>query len=134
MIIYKITNLVNQKVYIGQTKQSLEKRWSAHKSSSNCIYLAKAIKKHSVSNFKIEQIDSASNLEDLNKKEEYWISFFNSNINGYNLTSGGDSRILSEKSKQKMSDSRKGKIMTENTRLALQNCNANKIISEEEKI
>ena len=91
--IYKITNLVNNKIYIGQAID-IQKRWWEH---LNCAknqvntFLYNAIRKYGASNFIIEQIDIASTKEELNNKEMYWIKKLNS-INrevGYNLTAGG---------------------------------------------
>lgn len=70
-IIYKITNLVNNKVYIGQTKQTLKRRYAHHLSSARHRdnYLYRAMRKYKVENFKIEQIDTAETLEQLDTKE-----------------------------------------------------------------
>ena len=93
--IYKITNLVNNKVYIGQTRQDIHKRFIQHCSCSNKNFykskLHEAIRKYGKNNFTIECIDTASNLDELNEKEVYWINYYNSlDINfGYNITSGG---------------------------------------------
>ena len=104
--IYKITNTLNGKVYIGQTIRSIELRWNYHCSkSSECLKLKNAIQKYGKENFTIEQIDEAPSLDELNKKEEEWISFFNSVSCGYNLQSGGLNRIHSVESLKKMSDS-----------------------------
>lgn len=94
MIIYKITNTVNGKVYIGQTAQTLEKRFYQHCRVYEAIrtsIITKAIKKYGKENFLIEQIDFAENDEELDKKEKYWINFYDSyNISkGYNLSPGG---------------------------------------------
>lgn len=93
MIIYKITNRINGKVYIGQTKRSLTTRWSQHCSvSSACTYLHRAIQKYGKENFTVEQIDVASDRDELNAKEQYWIAHYDCIApKGYNLTSGGDS-------------------------------------------
>lgn len=106
MIIYKITNLVNNKVYIGQTVSSLEKRWGQHISDSRAKgILKKAIDKYGKSNFKIEQIDSAESLQELNDKEKLWIETSKSvdPCIGYNLMSGGNNQRHDERSKQHMS-------------------------------
>lgn len=90
--IYKITNKVNNKVYIGQTKTSIAKRWNAHKTRYNNnirsgIY--GAMHKYGIENFKIEKIIECP-IEDLDKMEKYYIKKYNSYYNGYNLTLGGD--------------------------------------------
>ncbi len=59
MIIYKITNIINNKIYIGKTEKSLNKRWSGHiaKSRKNIIsVLHNAILKYGKENFKIERV------------------------------------------------------------------------------
>lgn len=91
--IYKITNIVNGKSYIGQTIQDVKERFYQHcatkcsKAVSN-MAIHKAIKKYGKSNFTIEvieEIDSAN----LNDREKYWIKYYNSYNNGYNSTEGG---------------------------------------------
>lgn len=96
MFIYKITNKINGKIYIGQVyNKSVQDRFDRHIREANPkhpIVLDRAIYKYGKENFVCEQIDSANSLEELNQKEKYWIKFYNStnrNI-GYNLTDGGD--------------------------------------------
>jgi predicted GIY-YIG superfamily endonuclease len=93
MIIYKVTNRINGMVYIGQTRTSLEKRWSSHRSAVNsrfsCFKLQKAIKEYGAENFTIEQIDCAATKDEANSKEMYWIKHYNSVENGYNTSPGG---------------------------------------------
>jgi group I intron endonuclease len=91
--IYLITNLINNKYYVGQTRQSLNKRWSQHKSDAKCrhyYYLQKAINKYGSENFKIECLLECS-LNDLDMFEEKMILAYQSNDIkfGYNLTNGG---------------------------------------------
>lgn len=105
MVIYKLTNILNGKIYVGQTIQDLKERWYGHcKAISKCTAIARALKKYGKHNFTIEQIDRADNLEDLNKKEVEWIAKLRSNTKGigYNLTTGGMNAIPSEETKQKM--------------------------------
>lgn len=94
MYIYKITNNINKKVYIGQTINSIEKRWRRHKedSLSNRLdtHFARAIRKYGPENFTVEEIDRASSKEELNEKEIYWIKYYDSCHKGYNSTDGGD--------------------------------------------
>lgn len=91
--IYKITNLINNKIYIGQAID-IQHRWWGH---LNCAkkqvntFLYKAIRKYGENNFIVEQIDSANTKEELDSKEIYWIRELGSNHPeiGYNLTAGG---------------------------------------------
>lgn len=90
MYIYKITNIQNNKVYIGQTIRPIEQRFRRHINDAlNCklnTHFARAIRKYGKDNFKIEIIDTASSQDELNEKEQYWIKFYNSVIDGYNET------------------------------------------------
>ena len=110
MIIYKVTNLVNNKMYIGQTRQKIpSRRFNSHiresKNSKTTNSFHNAIKKYRKSNFKFEIICCSTNLDDLNYMESYFISLYKSNIKGigYNLTSGGDCIALNQESIDKMS-------------------------------
>ena len=90
MWIYKITNIQNQKVYIGQTIRPIEQRFHRHinDAMNNILdtHFARAIRKYGKDNFIIEEIDSAKTQNELNKKEQYWIQYYNSVNNGYNET------------------------------------------------
>lgn len=111
MIIYKVTNKFNGKVYIGQTIKPLNYRWSQHCSyTSNCVALNRAIKKYGKENFTVEQIDIANSQDELDDKERYWIEFYQSfGEKGYNLTNGGEiNKLVSEETKLKISLANKG--------------------------
>jgi group I intron endonuclease len=112
MLVYLITNKINEKQYVGQTTQSLPRRWKFHCSkNSNCLALKSAIQKYGIDNFSIEIVYTASSLEELNKKEIEFINKFNTlSPNGYNLTTGGLNYIRSEESRKKKSNSRKGVV------------------------
>ena len=97
--IYKITNLKNGKVYIGKSL-NIKARFAAHKSyyktnapSKNNRYwhnrLYTAMREDGIENFSFEIVEECSS-QDLNDRERYWIQFFNSYENGYNMTLGGD--------------------------------------------
>jgi group I intron endonuclease len=98
MIIYKATNLVNGKIYIGKTSQTIEKRQWEHCNRAKLGWkqlLYRAIRKHGEENFKWEVIDSSNDLNEIDEKEAYWIDYYNSyignpNHNGYNMTTGGE--------------------------------------------
>ena len=76
MLIYKITNKINGKVYIGQTIQCLKKRWSQHKSDSkkSNMTIHKAMRKYGIENFTIEEIGGANNITELNYQE--WLLIY----------------------------------------------------------
>lgn len=89
--IYIIKNDINNKVYIGQSK-NVRERWLKHLSNSNRRnnqIISKAIKKYGREHFWYEIIECG--VEDYNEREKYWIQYFNSTIpNGYNVSLGGD--------------------------------------------
>jgi group I intron endonuclease len=90
MLIYKITNLITGKFYIGQTRMPLKRRWAVHKASKRTSPLTSSIKKYGVDNFKIEEICKASSQDELNRLEVYYISSYKSLYPlGYNLSKGG---------------------------------------------
>ena len=75
MIIYKIENLLNGKCYIGQTIRPLNERLGEHLRHSS--YIGRALNKYGIENFDIREIDAASTIEELNKKEIYYINEYN---------------------------------------------------------
>ena len=94
-LIYKATNLINGKSYIGQTRQSLTKRQNSHfhnaftKNQPFVFY--QALRKYGKENFTWTIIeDNIKDLAQLNEREKYWIAYYNTFQNGYNMTSGGD--------------------------------------------
>jgi group I intron endonuclease len=90
MIIYKITNTVTGKIYIGQTVMSLMRRWRVHKSSKRICPLKSSIIKHGADKFIIEPLCSVLDKAYLDELEINMIAFFNSIYpNGYNLSKGG---------------------------------------------
>lgn len=92
--IYIIRNTVNNKVYIGQTKVSLKLRFQNHLSAARNgkdYVIGKAIRKYGEENFYIELLEECT-IEELNDREKYWISYFNSTDNklGYNMSIGSN--------------------------------------------
>lgn len=91
MVIYKTTNLINGKIYVGQDKYN------------NCYYkgsglkLRSAIRKYGIDNFKKEILEHCSSKEHMDAREKYWISELNSRDNaiGYNIAGGGEGFDLS---------------------------------------
>ena len=111
--IYKITNCINQKSYIGLTINNAETRFKKHKSmiySNGCSALYEAFKKYGVENFIIETICFSSNKKELMNLEKHYISELNTlSPNGYNLTSGGENCKVTDETKKKISKSLKGR-------------------------
>lgn len=92
--IYKITNTINGKMYIGKTESTIEKRFQQHckdsqreKTSNRPLY--RAMRKYGVEFFSIEEIEETDNPEE---REIYWIEFYGTFKNGYNATIGGDGK------------------------------------------
>lgn len=90
-IIYKITNIINNKVYIGQTVNTIKQRWNKHCHSNGCRSLYNAILKYGKENFNIEIIETLP-IEELDEREIYWINYYKSNNKkfGYNILLGGN--------------------------------------------
>lgn len=94
-VIYKATNKINGKAYIGKTVQSFRKRKNHHKSNvlnfnSNYLF-CKAMRKYGFNNFEWKIIDSDLFEDRLFEKEIYWIKKLKAKApNGYNLTDGGE--------------------------------------------
>jgi len=112
MEIYKITNDINGKIYIGQTIQSTKMRWLGHLHSSKDKLSAidSAIKKYGRENFSVQTIDYGNSIDELNEKEIFWIAFLRSTSpNGYNISSGGFNRFTSDESKRKSSETHKAR-------------------------
>lgn len=143
--IYKITNTVNGKVYIGQSvdvKQRIRRhRYQLNKGVHSNTYLLNSYNVHGAEYFSYEIIytieDQAMTKEEivktLNDAEEYYIKKYDSFGAGYNLTSGGGNMVFSETSIKKMSESHKGYIPSAITRERISNRLKNRIFSEEHR-
>lgn len=144
MEIYKVTNKINGKIYIGKTIHTMKARRDSHISksfSSKCskIYFHRAIRKYGVNNFVWKVLETGINNEKiLDKKECYYIQLLKANKReyGYNLTSGGDG--ISgwhhyPETLKKISAFHKGKIVSKETREKIKNSKKN-ISKETRKI
>ena len=98
MFIYKITNLINGKCYIGLDSKEKEKetRWNQHKKAASGKYILQskskfipALRKHGIENFSYEVLEEHDTIENLYNAEIKWIKYFDSQLNGYNIMSGG---------------------------------------------
>lgn len=110
--IYITTNLVNGKRYIGQKK--INRNWKNYLGSG--LLISKAIKKYGKENFSKVIIDFAYTAEELNKKEEEYISFYNAveSEDFYNLQSGGSNSSPSVETIEKIRKSHIGLLTGEN--------------------
>jgi group I intron endonuclease len=136
--IYKITNLINNKCYIGQTN-NIPRRWSEHKSALNRNlhhneHLQKSWLRYGEINFKFEVLEYCS-LEDLNTLEEFYVSKFNSYKRGYNRTVGADGKgkIITKETREKIRKARLGTKMKEEVKEHLRNINANPVKATNKK-
>lgn len=92
--IYKVTNLINGKIYIGQTIQTVKNRWYRHCGKSGIskeemnTHFKRALLKYGKENFKVETLEKCDPTE-LDEKEKYYIAYYNSYKEGYNSTLGG---------------------------------------------
>ncbi len=90
MVIYKITNRDNEKIYVGQTKQLIEKRFIQH--SKALTPLGRAMQQCGIKNFTVEIIERCQTQEQFNEREIFWINALNSKQPyGYNVRNGGGS-------------------------------------------
>lgn len=116
--IYIIRNTVNEKCYIGQTKNSIEDRFKRHIGQINCknqcSALYAAIRKYGADCFFIERLASGSfSKDDLNMLEIYFIDKYKTlSPGGYNLQTGGGSFNLSQEVRDKISNSLQGRSIT----------------------
>jgi group I intron endonuclease len=127
MFIYKLTNTLNNKIYIGLTTETISERCrkriaEAKYRESRNSYILNAIRKHGSEVFKVEQLDTANTLEELQQKEIFYIQQYNStnrNI-GYNLTKGGEGNLglkMSDETKEKIRQRRLGNKWSDERKL-----------------
>lgn len=98
--IYAITNLVNNKQYVGKTSLTLEQRWRRHiqdsqrdKISNRPLY--RAFHKYGIDNFRIEELEQCEE-DEASDREQFWIKELNTYAVGYNATLGGEGRAKND--------------------------------------
>jgi group I intron endonuclease len=108
MFIYKITNTITQKSYIGQTTRPIEKRFEQHQKSNRCVAIYGAIEKYGWDNFEKDWYECPD--EDLNFDEELLVREMETlSPGGYNLREGGGNcGKMSEESNRRNSEAKKG--------------------------
>lgn len=117
LLIYKVTNLTNGKVYIGQASSSLEERrkkheYDAQRQDRKTVKFHNALLKYGFNNFKWEVIKECNSQEELDYYEEFYIQEYNTldRDHGYNLKHGGKlGGCYSDEAKEHMSEATKKK-------------------------
>ena len=120
ILIYKITNKVNGKMYVGQTKQKLRARFSQHVNSRGCHKIHHAIKKYGADNFTIESVAEAYTALEADQLETHFINKWDTVNKGYNIRFGGQ-RVGRDNPQtiKKMVAALKRRVVTPETRLKL---------------
>ena len=141
MIIYKITNNINNKSYIGQTTKDLEERKESHyyaiyKDKNFAIH--KAILKYGWENFKWEILEKCDSKEELDEMEFHFIKQYDTFIskNGYNMTWGGEGspgKIFTEDYRKKLRIAQTGKKLSQETKEKLRKIMKGRVFTKEWK-
>ena len=139
-IVYHLFCLATGKAYIGQTWQTLDKRWQDHRYRGDSPKLRHAIQKHGPESF-IRSVltQGLTTQEDMNAAESYWIKHFDSIKNGYNVKEGGNNGRHSEETKELLRKhhnprSNAGHPISEGAREKISRGNSGKVRSEEHRV
>lgn len=143
-IVYKITNSINDKLYVGITCQSMGARWSKHISNANlnkqggCRYLESSIRKYGSDNFKIDILEKVPNENIAKEREKYWIWKLGARnpAVGMNLTDGGDGttgHIVSQSARARISEGNRGRKRSDWHRRIISQTHKGKPKTEEHK-
>ena len=123
MHIYTITNTFNEKVYVGQTTQDIDKRYQQHRNLLNSqkhynVHLQKSWTKYGPSSFVFDTVARARHELELNDLEIHFIELHQSTSNefGYNLKSGGNGGTHSLETKRKIGARHKGRVYNDEWR------------------
>lgn len=140
--IYKHTNKINGKIYVGQAKGNPENRWNNGWGYKGCTYFYNAIQKYGWNNFDHEILIDGLTLEEANIKEVSLIRELDATNpqKGYNIQEGGRNSKIAESTKEKMRQAcigrpsnRKGRPLSEEHKRKISEANTGKIRSEETK-
>lgn len=136
--VYVITNLINGKKYVGQTKYSVEERWRAHKSSAltgqGTGLIHKAIRKYGVESFVVTEVAVAPTQAALDESEDAVICALTSLApHGYNLKAGGGGRCHHPDTKRRMSEILKGRPVSQEQRDKISASNKGRKFTDEHR-
>ena len=139
MIVYRITNLLDGKVYIGKTKNGLLERWENHQEDARrgcSYYFHNAIRKYGSAAFKIEELYQAKTSRELSRMETFFIVLHQSHKpeNGYNGTLGGDGGPPSLATRIKIANSKRGRGLSPEHRQHISEGNKGKSHPQESRI
>lgn len=101
-IIYRHKNLITGQSYVGQTCQNINNRWKSGNGYKKQEKFWKAIEEYGWDNFEHIILEENLSENEVDKKEQYWITFYDCVKNGYNSNSGGHHYIPSEETKEKV--------------------------------
>lgn len=139
--IYKITNSVNGKFYIGSamsvTRRWQKHRWKLEKNIHENEKLQRAWNKYGSEAFSIEVIESVSGISALVEREQFWIDRLDPCVNGYNIAPIAGSTLgykHTDESKKKMSLTHKGEVLPDWHKAKLIAANSGRVQTEEEKL
>jgi group I intron endonuclease len=142
MFVYCIKNLVNDKVYVGQSTQKTDHRLQEHKSKlrSNThenIHLQRAWNKYGESNFEIRKLETVETIDELNRLETRYAKQFRVHDRqfGYNIRGTGDNRFVTEETKKRISTSKLGvPVHTKASKAKIRKASRNRIHTIESKL
>lgn len=143
MIIYKATNNINGKVYIGLSTKTIWQRKSCHMSEmkrgrSSHLYFYRAIKKYGQDNFSWDILAETDSREKLKAMEKFYIAAYSRITELYNMTNGGEFQVvkyvLSNEQRKAISDRTKNRVVNEETKEKIRAARAKQIFSEESRI
>jgi group I intron endonuclease len=142
--VYIITNMLDEKMYIGQTV-NVKSRWSSHLlSARNGVetLLYRAVRKHGKDNFSFEVVEEAYSREELDELEIYYIELYNTfKGRGYNMSVGGTGHpkgedhpfyggTHTEDARKRIGDAHRGKLVSDETRKKLSELKIGKVSGE----
>lgn len=138
--VYSITNEVNGKMYVGQTKSSVATRWSQHKSASRKgieTYFLRALRKHGPEVFTVRVTEEVQTKNEADDAERFYILLWQTHLPdlGYNCTLGGEGGARTEIAKDLMRarNTQRGKPLSEDVKKKISDRLKGRVFSEEHR-